>query len=100
MPHKALAILEGRGDWATMPFEAAFLTGEALRTVGRHRDALKPLETAAALRPGGRVVIRQLNSTLDIPNLGPSFEWEEDGATINDHDRSFFYRALHLGRRR
>lgn len=55
---------------------------------------------AAALRPGGRVVIRQLNSTLDIPALGQSFEWEEDGATINAHDRSFFYRALHLGRRR
>ena len=52
MPHKALAILEGQGNWATMPFEAAFLTGEALRTIGRYRDALKPLEQAAALRPG------------------------------------------------
>ena len=51
MPARALAILEARADWATMPFEAAFLTGEALRTSGRYRDALKPLEMAAALRP-------------------------------------------------
>ena len=52
MPHKALAILEARPDWATMRFEAALLTGEALRTTGRHREALKPLELAASLRPG------------------------------------------------
>jgi len=52
LPQKALAILEGRNDWATMRFEAALLTGEALRTTGRHRDALKPLEVAASLRPG------------------------------------------------
>lgn len=52
MPAKALAILESRDDWATMQFEASLLTGEALRTSGRHRDALKPLEQAASLRPG------------------------------------------------
>lgn len=52
LPHKALAILEARPDWATMQFEAALLTGEALRTTGRHREALKPLELAASLRPG------------------------------------------------
>ena len=52
MPGKALAILEARDEWATMRFEAALLTGEALRTSGRHREALKPLEVAASLRPG------------------------------------------------
>ena len=52
MPNKALAILEGRADWATMQFEASLLTGEALRVLDRHRDALKPLEVAASLRPG------------------------------------------------
>jgi len=52
LPAKALLILEGQSDWATMQFEAALLTGEALRVLGRHRDALKPLEVAAALRPG------------------------------------------------
>jgi tetratricopeptide (TPR) repeat protein len=52
LPGKALAILESRADWATMQFEASLLTGEALRVLDRHRDALKPLEVAAALRPG------------------------------------------------
>ena len=51
LPGKALAILEGRDDWATMQFEAALLTGEALRVLDRHRDALRPLEVAASLRP-------------------------------------------------
>ena len=52
LPKKALAILEGRSDWATMQFEASLLHGEALRVLGRFRDALKPLEVAASLRPG------------------------------------------------
>ena len=49
---RALEILQSRPDWATMRFEANYLTGEALRTLGRHREALKPLELAAALKPG------------------------------------------------
>lgn len=52
MPEQALAILEEQHDWATMRFEAAFLKGEALRAVGRYREALGSLELAAALRPG------------------------------------------------
>ncbi len=52
LPRRALEILEGRADWATMKFEASYLTGEALRAEGRYREALKPLEVAAALRPG------------------------------------------------
>ena len=52
LPKKALEILEGRSDWATMQFEASLLTGEALRVLDRYRDALKPLEVAASLRPG------------------------------------------------
>ncbi|HWE40494.1 MAG TPA: tetratricopeptide repeat protein [Isosphaeraceae bacterium] len=51
LPARALEILQGRDDWATMQFEASFLTGEALRALGRHRDALDPLEAAAKLRP-------------------------------------------------
>lgn len=59
------------------------------------------LELAAgALRPGGWALIRQLNSTLDIPSLGPAFSWQpEQAAQMHSRDRSFFYRALHLGRR-
>jgi tetratricopeptide (TPR) repeat protein len=51
LPGRALEILERRSDWATMQFEASFLTGEALRSLERYREALKPLEVAAGLRP-------------------------------------------------
>lgn len=55
----------------------------------------------AALRPGGRVLIRQLNSTIDVPRLGSSFEWDPRGAAaLLAGDRSFFYREMHLGVRR
>jgi S-adenosylmethionine-diacylglycerol 3-amino-3-carboxypropyl transferase len=57
--------------------------------------------TALALQPGGYVLIRQLNSTLDIPSLGPDFDWlAEESEKLLETDRSFFYRSLHLGRRR
>jgi S-adenosylmethionine-diacylglycerol 3-amino-3-carboxypropyl transferase len=57
--------------------------------------------TADALRPGGLVLIRQLNSTLAIPPLGPAFDWQAaDANRLHARDRSFFYRALHLGRKR
>lgn len=48
---QALDILESESDWSTMQFEACFLKGEALRSLERYREALKPLETAAGLRP-------------------------------------------------
>lgn len=57
--------------------------------------------TGAALRPGGWVMIRQLNSTLDIPTLGEPFDWQcEQSASLHGNDRSYFYSALHLGRKR
>jgi len=52
LPQKALEILERRADWATMQFEASSLTGEALCSLERYREALKPLEVAAGLQPG------------------------------------------------
>jgi tetratricopeptide (TPR) repeat protein len=52
LPGKALEILDSRSDWSTMQFEASSLMGETLRVLGRYRDALKPLELAASLRPG------------------------------------------------
>ncbi|APW59802.1 TPR end-of-group domain-containing protein [Paludisphaera borealis] len=51
MPSYALGILESRSEWPTMPFEASFLKGEALRCLDRYREALISLEVAAALRP-------------------------------------------------
>jgi tetratricopeptide (TPR) repeat protein len=56
LPTRALEILERRADWATMQFEASFLAGEALRTLGHYREALKPLEIAARLRPADKDV--------------------------------------------
>jgi tetratricopeptide (TPR) repeat protein len=56
LPARALAVLDSRGDWATMRFEANFLRGEALRSLERYRDALTPLEVAAKLRPGDAAV--------------------------------------------
>ncbi len=54
-----------------------------------------------SLKPDGVVLIRQLNSSLDLPALGPSFDWLVDQANaLHAGDRSFFYRQLHLGRRR
>lgn len=52
LPRRALEILQSRPDWPTMQFEASLLTGEALRALERYREAIRPLETAAALRPG------------------------------------------------
>jgi Flp pilus assembly protein TadD len=51
LPLRALAIIESRADWATMQFEASYLMGEALRSLERYREALKPLELAAKLHP-------------------------------------------------
>ncbi len=51
LPDRALDILQARSEWGGVQFEASFLTGEALRALGRYREALKPLETAAMLRP-------------------------------------------------
>lgn len=65
-------------------------------------EARATLEVAhAALRPGGWTLIRQLNSTLDIPSFGEGFSWQTERAqALHASDRSFFYRALHLGRKR
>ena len=55
----------------------------------------------AALRPGGRVIVRQLNSSLNIPALGGSFAWDASaGAALLARDRSFFYRHILVGRAR
>jgi tetratricopeptide (TPR) repeat protein len=51
MPSYALGILESRDEWPSMPFEASFLKGEALRCLDRYREALVSLEVAASLRP-------------------------------------------------
>jgi tetratricopeptide (TPR) repeat protein len=51
LPERALEILQARSEWATMQFEASLLAGEALRALGRFREALRPLEVALGLHP-------------------------------------------------
>jgi len=68
-------------------------------------DWLSPAEageilnfTWRALNKGGVVFVRQLNSKLRIPQANQKFEWLTDvAAQLHREDRSFFYRALHLG---
>lgn len=55
-------------------------------------------QTGRVLRPGGTVIIRQLNSSIDIRALQNDIAW--DGALSRAmliRDRSFFYRNLHIG---
>jgi S-adenosylmethionine-diacylglycerol 3-amino-3-carboxypropyl transferase len=55
---------------------------------------------ARVLRSGGCVIVRQLNSTLDIPSLSSRLQWEETfGRELHAKDRSFFYTAIHIGRK-
>jgi len=63
--------------------------------------AVAMLDLAArALRRGGIVIVRQLNSTLDVASLGGKIDWDAGwGARLHERDRSFFYRAIHVGRR-
>jgi tetratricopeptide (TPR) repeat protein len=51
LPGRSLQILESRSDWRSMQFEASFLKGECLRNLKHYREALRPLEIAAGLRP-------------------------------------------------
>ena len=64
--------------------------------------AARTLELAErALRPGGLTIVRQLNSTLDVPKLAPQLEWlRREASQLHARDRSFFYRALHVGKKR
>jgi S-adenosylmethionine-diacylglycerol 3-amino-3-carboxypropyl transferase len=53
-----------------------------------------------ALRRGGHLLIRQLNSSLDIPSLCPSMVWHHDqGKRLQLADRSFFYPQILLASR-
>ena len=53
-----------------------------------------------SLRYGGYVLIRQLNSTLNIRAISTTFSWDAHlSQTWHKQDRSFFYRALHVGQK-
>jgi S-adenosylmethionine-diacylglycerol 3-amino-3-carboxypropyl transferase len=59
-------------------------------------------EAHRALAPGGFIIIRQLNSNLDIPPIGhrQGLKWHDDlAASLMQTDRSFFYRQLYIGQK-
>lgn len=70
-------------------------------------DWLSPAEATELLRsahrvlkPGGLTLIRQLNSSIDIPKLASGFHWNtEVGRGMVLCDRSFFYPDIHLGKK-
>lgn len=52
------------------------------------------------LKPKGRIIIRQLNSSLDFTALGEGLKWDTElGAAMVRRDRSFFYPRIHLATR-
>jgi S-adenosylmethionine-diacylglycerol 3-amino-3-carboxypropyl transferase len=59
------------------------------------------LETAAEkLKKGGWLIIRQLNSNLQISELCQTLTWQNNlAATHHEKDRSFFYQQLHIARK-
>ena len=64
-------------------------------------EAVRTLSAAwRALRPGGMILIRQLNSSLDIRAMCEQFQWDASRSEeMQRTDRSFFYRGVHLGRK-
>jgi S-adenosylmethionine-diacylglycerol 3-amino-3-carboxypropyl transferase len=66
------------------------------------QEAARTLQlTWQALRVGGWVMIRQLNSSLNVRAAGEQFVWQaNDAKRLHAADRSFFYRELHLGQKR
>lgn len=53
---------------------------------------------ARVLRRGGRVILRQLNSTLDVERLECGLQWDRRlGERMVAQDRSFFYPQIHIG---
>jgi S-adenosylmethionine-diacylglycerol 3-amino-3-carboxypropyl transferase len=64
-------------------------------------DATATLEAARrVLKPGGKVILRQLNSTLDVPYLDCGLVWDTYlGRELQARDRSFFYPHIHVGTR-
>ena len=71
-------------------------------------DWITPTEALGVLQNAFRclaseslVVIRQLNSLVEIPALRCGFDWmPELAAQLHESDRSFFYRSLHIGMKR
>lgn len=58
-------------------------------------------QVSRVLKPNGRVIIRQLNSTVDIAAIDVGLTWNiEMGKRMEHRDRSYFYPGIFIGRRR
>lgn len=56
-------------------------------------------EAGRVLRDQGLLVVRQLNSALSVPDMGPKLEWQPRlSESLLKTDKSFFYQALHVAR--
>ena len=64
-------------------------------------EAALTLEAAGRiLKPEGVVIVRQLNSSLEIRKLDCELDWDTaKSASLLKRDRSFFYRSIHVGRK-
>ena len=68
-------------DWLSEE-DASFLLRQAFRVLKR----------------GGKVIIRQLNSSLNIKSLGEGFIWNDElSLSLTEKDKSFFYREILVG---
>lgn len=57
-------------------------------------------QTARVLKKGGVSIIRQLNSTADVQGADCPLSWDLPlGQSLLERDRSFFYRAIHIGKK-
>lgn len=57
-------------------------------------------KVARVLKTGGRVIIRQLNSSLEIRAMESDFTWDvELGRQMERRDRSYFYPQIFIGRK-
>ncbi len=53
-----------------------------------------------ALKRGGRIILRQLNSSLDMDGLAGDIVWDHElGKAMEQRDRSFFYPQILIGSR-
>lgn len=58
------------------------------------------LAARRVLKPGGKLIIRQLNSSLGIPALDAGLRWDAAlGCAMERRDRSYFYPQIHVGSR-
>ena len=62
-------------------------------------QAAQTLEAAArVMKPGGKLIVRQLNSSLDFDSLTESIRWDHAlGAQMVQRDRSFLYPQIFIG---